>query len=53
MGNVHSVYVGDPAEPECECHYVDIGVGWQRVTNEPHCPVHGDPAELGPIEEQS
>lgn len=27
-------------EPECWCEWVDIGVGMQRVTDEPTCPQH-------------
>lgn len=26
---------------QCWCEYVDIGVGMQRVTEEPDCPEHG------------
>ena len=29
------------ADPECWCEWVDIGVGMQRVTDEPTCPEHG------------
>lgn len=27
-------------EEECWCEYVDIGVGMQRVTDNPECPEH-------------
>lgn len=32
--------MSEPAEPECWCEYVDIGVGWQRVAENPECPRH-------------
>lgn len=27
-------------KPNCDCEWVDIGVGMQRVTDEPTCPKH-------------
>lgn len=35
---------GEPkpsSKDRCWCEYVDIGVGMQRVTEEPDCPQHG------------
>lgn len=36
------------SEPECWCEYVDIGVGMQRVTQEPGCPEHSPEPDGSP-----
>lgn len=46
MGLLDTVNGKTPTEKvdtdgQCWCEYVDIGVGMQRVTNEPDCPEHG------------
>ncbi|MEU8035688.1 hypothetical protein [Streptosporangium sp. NPDC049078] len=35
------------ATKKCWCEYVDIGVGSQRVTNDPECPVHSEAGAAG------
>lgn len=35
------------AKAACWCEYVDIGIGDQRVTDHPECPVHADEQPSG------
>lgn len=34
-------------EEECWCEYVDIGVGMERVTDNPECPEHNPGFDVG------